>query len=177
MGKAATTFRPPGAPAPVSGQIYPYWAGPLSNGVVLGLVAGTGAATLSVNFKDVPGLGSGTYNWKEMYSGKTGSGTSVSFSLGNHDMAVILITTGGSVTQVPSSTTTSAPPPQSTGSGNGCRSEKWAQCGGNGWSGCTTCVSGSSCSVVNGKFPNSSEFHYLPLLTIFRMVLAVPLIE
>jgi alpha-galactosidase len=93
LGKAATTFRPPGAPAPVSGQIYSYWAGPLSNGVVIGLVAGNGAATLSVNFKDVPGLGSGTYNWQEMYSGKTGTGTSVSFSLGNHDMAVVRVTT------------------------------------------------------------------------------------
>ncbi|KAF2742342.1 glycoside hydrolase family 27 protein [Sporormia fimetaria CBS 119925] len=94
LGKAATTFRPPGAPAPVNNQIYPYWAGPLSDGVVIGLVAANGAATLSVNFKDVPGLGgSGNYNWKELYSGRTGSGTSVSFSLALHDMAVVKVTT------------------------------------------------------------------------------------
>lgn len=93
LGKAATTFRPPGAPAPVSNQIYPYWAGPLSDGVVIGLVAASGATTLSVNFKDVPGLGSGNYTWKELYTGKTGAGTSVSFSLGLHDMAVVKVST------------------------------------------------------------------------------------
>jgi len=98
LGKAATTFRPPNAAAPVAGQIYPFWAGPLSDGVVIGLAAANGAATLSVNFADVPGLGSGTFSWKEMYSGKTGTGTSVSFNLGAHDMAVVKVTrsAGGS---------------------------------------------------------------------------------
>lgn len=93
LGKAATTFRPPGAPAPVSGQIYPYWVGQLSDGVVIGLVAASGAATLSVNFKDVPGLSSNSYSWKELYSGKTGSGTNISFSLGSHDIAVVKVQT------------------------------------------------------------------------------------
>jgi len=93
LGKAATTFRPSGANAPVDGQIYPYWAGPLSDGIVIGLVAANGAATLSVNFKDVPGLGSGSYSWKELYTGKTGTGTSVSFSLSSHDIAVVKVTT------------------------------------------------------------------------------------
>ena len=84
---------PPGGPGRVNGQIYPYWAGPLTDGVVIGLSAANGAATLSVKFADVPGLGgSGEYNWKEMYSGKTGRGTSVSFSLASHDMAVIKVT-------------------------------------------------------------------------------------
>ncbi|KAF2281180.1 alpha-galactosidase [Westerdykella ornata] len=93
LGKAATTFQPPGAPKPVSGQIYPYWAGPLSDGVVIGLVAASGAATLSVNFKDVPGLGSQSYSWKELYTGKTGTGTNISFSLSSHDMAVVKVKT------------------------------------------------------------------------------------
>jgi alpha-galactosidase len=93
LGKAATTFRPSGAAAPVSGQLYPYWAGPLSDGVVIGLTAANGAATLSVNFKDVPGLGSGSYSWKELYSGQTGTGTSVSFNLASHDMAVVKVKT------------------------------------------------------------------------------------
>ena len=88
LGKAATTFRPPGAAAPVNGQLYPYWAGPLSDGVVVGLVAPNGAQTLSVNFSDVPGLGAGTFSWTELYSGRTGSGTSLSASLGAHDIAV-----------------------------------------------------------------------------------------
>jgi alpha-galactosidase len=93
LGKAATYFRPSGAAAPVNGQLYPYWAGPLSDGVVVGLVAANGAATLTVNFKDVPGLGgTGSYNWTEMYTGKSGSGTSASFNLASHDMAVIKVT-------------------------------------------------------------------------------------
>ena len=85
LGKAATTFQPKGQPAPGTG-IYPYWAGPLSDGVVVGMVALNGAATMSVNFSDVPGLGAGTFVWKELYTGKTGSGTSVSATLVAHDM-------------------------------------------------------------------------------------------
>jgi hypothetical protein len=88
LGKAATTFRPSGAAAPVSGQLYPYWAGPLSDGVVVALVAPNGAQTLSVKFADVPGLGSGDFAWTELLSGKTGTGSSVSASLGAHDIAV-----------------------------------------------------------------------------------------
>lgn len=92
LGKAATYFRPSGAAGPVSGQLYPYWAGPLVDGVVIGLVASNGAATLKVDFKDVPGLsGSASYNWTEMYTGKTGTGTGVSFQLASHDMAVVKV--------------------------------------------------------------------------------------
>ncbi|KAL2212757.1 glycoside hydrolase [Sarocladium strictum] len=154
LGKAATTFRPSGSPNPVSGQIYPYWAGPLSDGVVIGLVAANGAATLSVNFKDVPGLSTASYSWKEMYSGKTGTGTSVSFSLGNHDMAVIKVTTsggGGAITTTTTSTTTSAPPASTTagGGGGGCASPQYGQCGGNDWTGCKSCASGTTCKFVN----------------------------
>jgi alpha-galactosidase len=91
LGKPATTFRPSGASAPSASKLYPYWAGPLSDGVVVGLVAADNAATLTANFADVPGLGSGTYNWTEAFSGKTGSGTSVSANLGLHDMAVFRV--------------------------------------------------------------------------------------
>ncbi|KAK4161753.1 putative alpha-galactosidase B [Cladorrhinum sp. PSN259] len=93
LGKAATTFRPPGAAAPAQGKIYPYWAGPLSDGVVIGLCAGTSAGKYSVNFKDVPGLSDRTYTWKEMYTGQSGSGTSISFDIGLHDMRVIKVST------------------------------------------------------------------------------------
>lgn len=92
MGVAATTFQPPGAPAPVDGQIYTYWAGPLSDGVAVGLTSVGSASTVSVNFADVPGLGEGTFAWTEMYSGQTGSGDSVSFDLGEDDMAVLKVT-------------------------------------------------------------------------------------
>lgn len=93
LGKAATTFRPPGAAAPVSGKIYPYWAGPLSDGVVVGLCAGTAAGKYSVNFKDVPGLEGKAYVWKEMFTGQSGNGTSVSFDIALHDMRVVKVTT------------------------------------------------------------------------------------
>ncbi|KAI1338414.1 alpha-galactosidase [Xylariaceae sp. FL0016] len=93
LGEAATTFQPSGADAPVDGELYPYWAGALSDGVVIGLVATSGAETLSVNFADVPGLGDGTFSWTECYTGDSGSGTSVSFSLGEHGMAVVKVTT------------------------------------------------------------------------------------
>jgi alpha-galactosidase len=58
---------------------------------VIGLVASNGAATLSVNFADVPGLGAGTYSWKECYTNATGIGTSVSATLAAHDMAIFKV--------------------------------------------------------------------------------------
>lgn len=93
LGKAATIFRPPGSPAPVRGKIYPYWAGELEDGVVIGLCAGTSAGVYQVNFKDVPGLDSQPRAWKEMYTGLTGNGTSVSFDISLHDMRVIKVMT------------------------------------------------------------------------------------
>lgn len=94
LGKAATIFRPPGAAAPVRGKIYPYWAGELSDGVVIGLVAGTSAGRYGVDFKDVPGLGGAgkTYSWREMYTGQTGNSTNVSFDIGLHDIRVVKVT-------------------------------------------------------------------------------------
>jgi alpha-galactosidase len=92
LGKAATTFTPKGKSGPQRGKLYKYWAGPLSDGVVIGLVAADGAETLTVNFDDVPGLGSGSFSWTELYSRETGRGTSVSHSLSAHDMAVFKVT-------------------------------------------------------------------------------------
>lgn len=86
LGLAAAYFQPSGQPAPTSSTLYPYYSGKLSDGYVVGLVAVSGASTLSVSFSDVPGLGAGTYSWKELYTGETGSGTSVSASLAAHDM-------------------------------------------------------------------------------------------
>ena len=92
LGKAAGYFRPSGKPAPVGGKLYPYWAGSLKDGVVVGIVAADGAATLDFQFTDVPGLGSGTWKWTEVFTGATGSGTSISAQLGAHDMRVYKIT-------------------------------------------------------------------------------------
>ncbi|KAJ3042207.1 hypothetical protein HDV00_007917 [Rhizophlyctis rosea] len=139
LGKAATTFRPSNAAAPVSGRLYSYWYGPLSDGVVIGLVAADGATTLAVNFKDVPGLGTGTYSWKELYTGVTGTGTSVSFSLSTHDMALIKVTTSSTTNPTPTTTITttqtstgSSTTRTSTTGGSSCAA-MWGQCGGQGW--------------------------------------------
>jgi len=91
LGIPATYFTPAGQSAPTSNQLYPYWSGKISTGYVIGLVAANGAATLSVNFSDVPGLGAGTYSWKECYTGATGTGTSVSATLAAHDMAIFKV--------------------------------------------------------------------------------------
>ncbi|KAK3945714.1 glycoside hydrolase superfamily [Diplogelasinospora grovesii] len=141
LGKAATYFRPKGAPAPVSGQLYPYWAGPLSDGVVIGLVAANVSQTLSVSFSDVPGLGAGTFNWVEYYyTGRSGSGTSVSFSLGSHDMAVVKVTNPSATVPAPTAAPTSA------------TAAHYGQCGGISWTGATACESPYTCQVSNDYY-------------------------
>ncbi|KAM7222968.1 RlpA-like double-psi beta-barrel-containing domain containing protein [Rhypophila decipiens] len=53
----------------------------------------------------------------------------------------------------PTTTRTTATNPGPTGGGGGgCTAQKYAQCGGTGFSGCTTCAAGSTCTV-------SSEFY------------------
>ncbi|SPO01566.1 related to alpha-galactosidase precursor [Cephalotrichum gorgonifer] len=93
LGIAASIFQPPNAPAPVRGQIYPYWAGQLSDGVVLAFVAASsGGGKFSVNFADVPGLKKGVYRWKEVYSGQEGTGEAVSFNVAKDDIAIFKAT-------------------------------------------------------------------------------------
>ena len=173
LGIAATYFTPSGQSAPVSNALYPYWSGQISTGYVIGLVASNGAATLSVNFSDVPGLGAGTYSWKECYTGTTGTGTSVSATLVAHDMAIFKVSKpGGSVsttsvkststsstktsststvkitstsTSKAASTTTSSTKATSTGG----TIAEWGQCAGENWTGSGTCVAGTTCTYSN----------------------------
>ncbi|KAK3503311.1 RlpA-like double-psi beta-barrel-protein domain-containing protein-containing protein [Neurospora crassa] len=42
--------------------------------------------------------------------------------------------------------------PPSSGGGSGCTADKYAQCGGSGWSGCTNCPSGSTCKTINDYY-------------------------
>jgi hypothetical protein len=148
LGTPASYFTPSGQSAPSSGSLGQYWAGPLSDGVVVGLIASNGAATLSVSFSSVPGLGSGSYSWKECYSGTSGSGTSVSISLGSHDMAVYHVYTSGSSSSSGSggtgTQTTSAVATSTAVSSSGGTLPKYSQCGGETWSGSGTCECHSS---------------------------------
>jgi alpha-galactosidase len=88
LGKAATTYTPKGQAKATDTKLYKYYYGPLTEGVVVGLVAADGAETLTANFAEVPGLGEGNFAWTELYSGANGTGTSVTAKLANHDMAV-----------------------------------------------------------------------------------------
>jgi alpha-galactosidase len=150
LGKAATYFRPSGSSAPVNGQLYPYWAGQLSDGVVVAFTnAGSGTTTYSTNFADVPGLGSGTWSWTEAYSGQTGSGTSLSASVGAHDTKVFKIvksngsTTGGNTPTVTPTSVTPTP--------TGSCSALYGQCGGLTWTGPKCCSSGT-CKYSNDYY-------------------------
>jgi len=57
---------------------------------------------------------------------------------------------GGSPTTTSTGTTTTstAQNPGNTG-GAGCTAQKWSQCGGIGYSGCSRCISGTTCQVSN----------------------------
>lgn len=178
LGIAATYFTPSGQSAPVSNALYPYWSGQISTGYVIGLVASNGAATLSVNFSDVPGLGAGTYSWKECYTGTTGTGTSVSATLVAHDMAIFKVSKpGGSVSttsvkststsstktsststlkitststlKAASTTTSSTTTSSTTATSTGGTIAEWGQCAGENWTGSGTCVAGTTCTYSN----------------------------
>lgn len=53
----------------------------------------SGAGTFSVNFSDVPGLGEGSFSWREVYTGEEGTGESLSFDVAQDDVAIFKIST------------------------------------------------------------------------------------
>ena len=110
---------------------------------MIGIVAANNAGTYSVKFTDVPGLGSGTYSWTEFYTGQTGTGASVSFTLALHDMAVVKVVKGSVASSSTSSATTTSKPTSTsstvattTTTSSGSVAE-WGQCGGEQWTGAT----------------------------------------
>ncbi|KAF4832407.1 putative endo-beta-1,4-glucanase D [Colletotrichum tropicale] len=52
----------------------------------------------------------------------------------------------------PTGTASSVPQPSTTGGLPGCTVAKYGQCGGTGWTGCTTCASGSTCQAVSAPY-------------------------
>ncbi|KAH8896743.1 glycoside hydrolase family 7 protein [Thozetella sp. PMI_491] len=58
-------------------------------------------------------------------------------------------TSGGSSSSSPGVSTTTKPTSTSSGSGPTCTAAHYAQCGGNGFSGCTSCAAGYTCQYSN----------------------------
>ncbi|KAK4153564.1 glycosyl hydrolase family 61-domain-containing protein [Chaetomidium leptoderma] len=52
----------------------------------------------------------------------------------------------------PTSSATSTPAPGGGGNNGGCEAAKYQQCGGTGYTGCTNCASGSTCSAVSPPY-------------------------
>lgn len=168
LGIPATYFTPSGQAGPVSGTLYPYWSGKLSDGYVVAIVAVSNAGSYTVKFSDVPGLGSGSYNWREAYTGSTGSGTSVTVTLVLHDIAIFKVTTGNgnptttttfnskttTTTSTMKSSTLSSKTSSSTSTKptTGGTISHYSQCGGIGWTGSGTCAAGYTCTVLNAYY-------------------------
>ena len=59
---------------------------------MVAFVAGTYGGTFSVKFADVPGLDSGSYDWRELYSGEEGHGDGLTFDVPLGDIAIFKVT-------------------------------------------------------------------------------------
>ncbi|KAH7064786.1 glycoside hydrolase superfamily [Macrophomina phaseolina] len=173
LGRAASTFTPSGETAPTNGKLYPYWAGQLSDGFIVALVAADGAGTLSASFADVPDLGAGTYSWTELYSGKTGQGDGVSWTFEvEHDMAIFKVTGKVPATSPTSAATSSSRSTKATAASSTAKTTsstskstaapasttqagtvgQWGQCGGLSYSGPTACASTYTCQEQNSYY-------------------------
>ncbi|KAK3306133.1 carbohydrate-binding module family 1 protein [Chaetomium strumarium] len=56
---------------------------------------------------------------------------------------------GPSTTLVTSTTTSTSPAPATSTTASGCAASQWAQCGGNNFSGCTSCAAPYTCKYIN----------------------------
>ncbi|KAJ9137554.1 Beta-xylanase [Pleurostoma richardsiae] len=74
--------------------------------------------------------------------------TSILSAWGGAATTLTTVTTTRTTTAT-SSSTTPAQPTTSSGSGSGCTAAHWAQCGGSGFTGCTTCASPYTCTYSN----------------------------
>ncbi|KZW01382.1 glycoside hydrolase [Exidia glandulosa HHB12029] len=131
-------------------------------------VLNTGASAASVNVAGIPGATS-VEAWVSSQSVDIGTMTTTlsngvaSGSVPAHAMVTFVFSTDGTVpppssssssssssasttttTSVPTTTTTTA-----TSTPTECVSQKWGQCGGQGWTGCTLCAAGSTCQAQN----------------------------
>ncbi|EJD43892.1 glycoside hydrolase [Auricularia subglabra TFB-10046 SS5] len=89
------------------------------------------------------------------------NGGTASGSVPAHAMVTFVLSGDGTSVPPPASTTSVSTPstptttssvPTSTAGPPGCTSAKWGQCGGIGWTGCTTCAAGSTCTKQNDYY-------------------------
>ena len=64
LGVPAAAIQPPSVLEIQQGQICPYWAGRLSNGVVVAFARASGSGSFSVNFGDMLGMEDREYDWQ-----------------------------------------------------------------------------------------------------------------
>ncbi|KAI0477483.1 carbohydrate-binding module family 1 protein [Xylariaceae sp. FL0804] len=97
----------------------------------------------------------------------TGSSSSASSASGA-STATTLSTATATTAPADATSTTTSTAPAATATTSGCQADKYAQCGGTGWTGCTSCASGSTCSAWPGEkmsLKRSSKFtelQYVP---------------
>lgn len=84
---------PPNTPAIEADKIHPYWAGKLSDGFVVAFTGASAGGSFSVDFKNVPDMEDREYSWKELFSSEEGQGSSLTFEVGQDDIAIFKITT------------------------------------------------------------------------------------
>ncbi|KAF3906011.1 Endoglucanase-4 [Orbilia brochopaga] len=72
-------------------------------------------------------------------------------------LATTTRTTTPATTTARTTTTTTTTTRTTTPGGNGCTSGAWAQCGGVGFTGCTTCASGYTCKFLNDYYSQCTQ--------------------
>ncbi|KAK3320429.1 hypothetical protein B0T19DRAFT_240588 [Cercophora scortea] len=119
-----------------------------------GVYIESGSLTTSVSGPGAPAGGSSSSSSSSAAASSSTSSVKTSTSTTLVTSTTKAVTTSSSSTtttstkaQTASSTTSSAPAATTTASG--CTAARYAQCGGNGFSGCTTCASGSTCKYSN----------------------------
>ncbi|KAJ8077925.1 hypothetical protein PM082_000125 [Marasmius tenuissimus] len=117
------------------------WTGDISHGEA---VRSNVDQTMSL-----PDCGPQQYLYQGLPNGATGTYNSLPWKLA---LLTSTTCTGGSTGGGGTVTTTSTSPAPTGGGGTGCTVLQWGQCGGLGYSGCTTCASGFSCKAQNDYY-------------------------
>lgn len=104
--------------------------------------------TNNVYYAEYGNTGSGANGNRVSWSRKLSSPVSMNTVLPNYTSWVDMAYWNNQGGQTPPTTPT---PPTPTNPPSGCTQPQWGQCGGNGFTGCRTCVAGTTCQVSNGS--------------------------